>query len=146
MRIDLSGESHLNSDEGIVAFVGHGLEVAGYSAIGVGESLFTKAPGDLLLDLAHSQIAFSAVVCEGDVRQLCKEQDGGFMPFETFPEVVSVRLGDASSLAVFAWVEWVEVPFRPESGYCDSVFGDFCIHRGSVFLFLRFATMTQFFL
>ena len=130
----MTGENHLNS-EWIVAFVGHGQVVAGDAEIGVSESLCTKAPGDLLLDLAHSQIAFRAVVCEGDVRQLSIEQDGSFTPLETFPEIVSVRLGDRPSFAVLSGRNGWKFLFYPVSGSYGSVFGDSCILQRSVICF-----------
>jgi len=58
----------MDSEERIVSFVGHGLEVTGDTAIGFGESPCSKATGDLLLDLAHSQVALCAVIGEGDMR------------------------------------------------------------------------------
>ena len=109
----MAGERHLNSDEWIIALIGHGLEVAGDAAIGLGESLCTKATGDLLFDLAHSQIALGTVVGEGDVRELGKEQDSGFMSFEAFPEVVGVRFGNAASLAVLPGGKGREFLFTP---------------------------------
>lgn len=66
--VELPGESDLDSNEGIVAAVGHGLQVAGDAAVGFGELGFSKAAGDLLLHLAHAQVTFRAVVGEGNVR------------------------------------------------------------------------------
>ena len=52
---------------GIVTAIGHGLEIAGDAAVGLGVLEGTEAAGDLLLDLAHAQVAFGAVVGEGHV-------------------------------------------------------------------------------
>ena len=60
--VQLARESHLNSNEGIVAVVGHGLEVAGDAAIGLGVLAVSEAAGDFLLDLAHAQVTFGAVM------------------------------------------------------------------------------------
>jgi len=109
----LAGESQLNGDEGIIAFVGHSLKVAGDAAIGLGERVGSKATRDLLFDLAHSEVALGTVVGEGGVRQFGKEQHGGFMAFETFPEVVSVRLGNAASPAVLPGGNGREFLFAP---------------------------------
>lgn len=98
----MTRKSRLNIEERVVSFVGHGLEIAGDTAIGLGESLCSKATGDLLLDLAHSQVAFCAVIGERDMRPLGKEQHCGFVLFQAFPEVVGVCLGDAAAFAILS--------------------------------------------
>ena len=65
--VQLARESHLNSNEVIVSVVGHGLEVAGDAAIGLGVLAVSEAAGDFLLDLAHAQVTFGAVVGERHV-------------------------------------------------------------------------------
>ena len=62
--------------------MGHGLKVAGNAAIGLGELHGSETAGDLLFDLAHSQVAFGAVIGEGDMRQFGKEQHRSFMLFQ----------------------------------------------------------------
>ena len=58
----------MDGDEGIVSAIGHGLQIAGDAAVGFGVLGFSEAAGDLLLDLAHAQVAFGAVVRERGVR------------------------------------------------------------------------------
>jgi hypothetical protein len=61
-RVDLPGQGHLDGDQGIAPAVGHGLQVAGDAAVGLGILRRSEATGHLLLDLAHSQIAFGPVM------------------------------------------------------------------------------------
>ena len=52
----------MNSNEGIISVVGYGLEVAGDAAIGFGVLAVSEPAGDFLLDLAHAQVTFGAVM------------------------------------------------------------------------------------
>ncbi len=47
--------------------MGHGLEIAGDSAVGLGVAEGSEAAGDLLLDLGHADIALGAGVGERGV-------------------------------------------------------------------------------
>jgi len=76
------------------------LEVAGDTAIGLGIVPGAETAGDLLLDLAHAQIAFGAVVREGHMSPLGEEQDGVFIALEPLPEVMGIGLGDPPALPV----------------------------------------------
>ncbi len=54
ISVQRSREGHLNGDEGIISVVGHGLQIAGDTAVGFGVLAFSEAAGDFLLDLAHA--------------------------------------------------------------------------------------------
>jgi len=63
LEIDLAGESQLNGDEGIIAFVGHSLKVAGDAAVGLGERLGSKATRDLLWQVDGKNALGAFPVC-----------------------------------------------------------------------------------
>jgi len=58
----------LNSDERVVTFISHGLYITGDTAVSVGIIFRAEAAGDLLLDLGHAQILFSAIVGKRHMR------------------------------------------------------------------------------
>jgi hypothetical protein len=47
MGVQLTGKSQLDGDEGVVSAIGHGLQVAGDAAVGLGVEGFSEAAGDL---------------------------------------------------------------------------------------------------
>jgi len=94
----------LDSDERVAALVGHGLQVARDTTVGLGELGVAEAAGDLLLDFAHAQVPFGAIVGEGDVRVSGEQQHGAFMFIQALPQVMGVGLGDPAPFAVlFFW-------------------------------------------
>ena len=82
--------------------MGHGLEVAGDAAIGLGVFTGTEAAGDLLLDLAHAQVALGTVVGERHVGELGKEQDSILIVLESLPEVMGVGFRHPAAAALRA--------------------------------------------
>ncbi len=60
-------ECDLYGGQRIVALVGHGLEGAGDSAVGLGVAEGSEAPGNCLPDLGHADIALGAGVGEQGV-------------------------------------------------------------------------------
>ena len=57
-----------------------------------------EAPGDFLLDLAHSQVAFGAIIGERDVGVLGEAQHGALVLFHSLPQIVSVGPGHAEDV------------------------------------------------
>lgn len=55
-----------------------------------------------MLDLAHAQIPFGAIVGERYVGVAGEEQHGGLVCFESFPEVMGIGLGDSAALAILS--------------------------------------------
>ena len=108
------GESDLNGHQWIVSLVGHGLEIAGDSAIGIGVLAGAEASGDFLLDLAHSQVALRAIVGECDVRIPGEQQYGALVLLHPFPQVVGVRLGDPATLTLLTHGDRRKLAFSPE--------------------------------
>ncbi len=72
-------EGDLYGGQRIVALVGHGLEIAGDSAVGLGVAEGSEAPGDLLLDLGHTDIALGAVIGERGIGVAGEAQHLGFV-------------------------------------------------------------------
>ncbi len=60
-------EGDLDGSQRIVALMGHGLEIAGDSAVSLGVAEGSETAGDLLLDLGHADIALGAGVGEWGV-------------------------------------------------------------------------------
>ncbi len=96
--------------------VGHGLEIAGDTAVGLGELGLAEATGDLLLALVHAQIAFGTVVGEGNVGVLGEEQYGGLMFLQTLPQGMGIGLGDPAPFAIVLFREGRQLPL----GACDA--------------------------
>ena len=90
----------MDSNQGVDATVGHGLQIAGDAAVRLGELGLAEAAGDFLLDLAHAQVALGAVIGEGDVRVLGEQQHGGFVFFQALPEVMGIGFCDSAPLAI----------------------------------------------
>ena len=109
--VELTGQRHLDSNERVAALVGHGLQIAEDTAVGLGELGFAEAPRNLLLDLAHAQIAFGTVVGEGDVGVPGEEQHGGLVLFQALPEIVGVGFRYSAPLAVLPCRDGREFPF-----------------------------------
>ena len=55
-------EDDLDGDKRVVSLVGHELEIASDSAIGVSVLAGAEAPGDFLLDLAHALAALGQII------------------------------------------------------------------------------------
>ncbi len=88
----------MDGSQRIVALVGHGLEIAGDSAVGLGVAEGSEAAGDLLLDLGHADIALGAGVGERGIAG--EAQHLGVVLGQRLVEVLGIGLGDAPALSV----------------------------------------------
>ncbi len=90
----------MDGSQRIVALVGHGLEIAGDSAVSLGVTEGSEAAGDLLLDLGHADIALGAGVGERGIAG--EAQHLGVVLGQRLVEVLGIGLGDAPALSVEA--------------------------------------------
>ena len=98
----VSGEGDVDCLERVVAGVGHGLEIAGDSAVDLDEGGVSEAARHLLLDLGHAEVPLGPVVGEGDRGVVGEAEDVGFVGFEPLPEGDGSGLGDGAPLALCA--------------------------------------------
>jgi len=68
-------------------------------AISVGIDLGAEASGNFLLDFAHPQIAFAAIIGERHHRVLGEEQYKSLLFLQPFEQIMRIRFGDFSAFS-----------------------------------------------
>ncbi len=88
----------MNSCERVIAFIGHGLQIARDAAMGMGIDFGSKASGHFLLHLSHSQITLSSVIGKCDDRITGKQKHRCFVFLQPFPQIMRIGFGYFAAL------------------------------------------------
>ena len=125
----------MDSDEGVVTLVGHGLQIAGDATVGLGELGLAEATRDFLLYLAHAKVPLGTIVREGNVRVSGEEQHGALVLLQTLPEIMGIGFGDSTPFAILLLRDGRQFPLAAGEDVAVVLLQGVVLARGEPFAF-----------